>query len=314
MDQAALRKRGAPGDQPALSRRATKRKRAGFILVCLLPALLLYCNFMVRPAISMLSTSFFKWSGLSPNKTFVGWKNYDMLIHDAKFWQAFGNTLYLMVAVTVITLALSLFFAAALSRTRLKEKNFYRVVYFFPNVLSIVVIGTLFKNIYSTNNGILNATLRAVGLGQLAHGWLGEAQTVLPAIAVAMVWQAVGYYMVIYMAGMDGIDESIYEAAGIDGAGKVRQFFSLTIPLIWETIRVTLVFFVVSTINMSFLFVTTMTMGEPDGASEVALSYMYKQGFTNANFGYGMTVATVIFLFAFILSSISNALTKRKEQ
>ena len=309
MAQAALR------DQTALSRlRKTKAKRIGFIVVCLLPALLLYCNFMVRPAISMLSTSFFKWSGLSPNKTFVGWRNYEMLWGDAKFWQAFGNTLYLMVVVTIATLALSLFFAAALSRTKLREKNFHRVVYFFPNVLSIVVIGTLFKNIYSTNNGILNATLRALGLNSWTHGWLGEAGTVLPAIAAAMIWQAVGYYMVIYMAGMDGIDASIYEAADIDGANQVRQFFTMTIPLIWETIRVTLVFFVVSTINMSFLFVTTMTAGEPDGASEVALSYMYRQGFTNANFGYGMTVATVIFLFAFILSGVSNALTNRREK
>ncbi len=295
-------------------RRQAARKRVGFITICLLPALILYCNFMVRPAVSMLSTSFYKWSGLSPNMRFIGWRNYEMLWNDAKFWQSFGNTLYLMVWVTLITLALALFFAAALSRTKLKEKNFYRVIFFFPNVLSIVVIGTLFKNIYSMNNGILNALLRNIGLANLTHGWLGEAQTVLPAIAVAMVWQAVGYYMVIYMAGMDGIDAAIYEAADIDGATKGRQFFTLTIPLIWETIRVTLVFFVVSSINMSFQFVTTMTAGEPDGASEVALSYMYRQGFTNANFGYGMTVATVIFLFAFILSTVSNALTNRKEK
>lgn len=309
MEQADLRRQAA-----LIHRRRTQAKRTGFICVCLLPALLLYCNFMVRPAISMLSTSFFKWSGLSPKKTFIGWRNYEMLWGDGKFWQSFSNTLYLMVVVTLFTLGLSLFFAAALSRTKLREKNFHRVVYFFPNVLSIVVIGTLFKNIYSANNGILNAFLRGIGLPHLARGWLGEAGTVLPAIAVAMVWQAVGYYMVIYMAGMDGIDASIYEAADIDGASAVRQFFTMTIPLIWETIRVTLVFFVVSTINMSFMFVTTMTAGEPDGASEVALSYMYKQGFTNANFGYGMTVATVIFLFAFILSSISNALTNRKSK
>lgn len=307
------RQETARGAASAYRRRAALR-RTGFIAACLAPALILYANFMIRPAISMLSTSFYKWSGLSPNKRFIGWRNYQMLVEDGKFWQAFGNTLWLMLVVTAITLVLALFFAAALSRTRLREKNFYRVVYFFPNVLSIVVIGTLFKNIYSTNNGILNALLRALGLARFTHGWLGETATVLPAIAAAMVWQAVGYYMVIYMAGMDGIDAALYEAAEIDGAGELRQFFSLTVPLIWETIRVTLVFFVVSSINMSFQFVVTMTNGEPNGASEVALSYMYKQGFTNANFGYGMTVATVVFLFAFLLSTVSNFLTNREKK
>ncbi len=287
-----------------------KGRRTGFLLVCLLPLLLLYGNFMIRPALSMFSTSLYKWSGLSPTKTFIGLENYQTLLRDDRFWQSFRNTMFLMAVVTTVTMTLALFLAASLSRGFLRERNFYRTIYFFPNVLSVVVIGTLFQNIYSVNSGILNATLRFIGLESLTRGWLGEKDTVLPAIAVAMIWQAIGYYMVMYIASMDSIDESIYEAADIDGCGRVKQFFTLTLPLIWSTIRVTLVFFVVSNINMSFLFVQTMTRGEPAGGSEVLLSYMYRQGFTNANFGYGMAVAVAVFVFAFLLSLISRRLTR----
>lgn len=291
-----------------------KLRRYAFIITCLTPMLLLYFNFIVRPASSMLMTSLYKWSGLSPNKTFIGFDNFIRLFQDDKFWNALSNTVFLMVVVTFFTLIISLFCAAVLSRTKLKEKNFYRVIFFFPNVLSIVVIGTLFQNIYSQNSGILNETLRMLGLEDWTRAWLGDPDTVLWAIAAAMIWQAVGYYMVIYMAGMDSIDDAIYEAASIDGASKIRQFFSVTLPLLWSTIRVTLVFYITSSLNMSFLFVTTMTQGGTDGESEVLLSYMYKQGFTNANFGYGMAIASFIFVCAFTLASISNYLTRDKDK
>ncbi|MEG1636538.1 MAG: sugar ABC transporter permease, partial [Cellulosilyticaceae bacterium] len=219
----------------------------------------------------------------------------------------------ILLVCTVITMFLSLFFAAALTQSKLKEKNFYRVIFFFPNVLSIVVIGVLFKNIYEPNTGILNSLLKGVGLENLTHAWLGESKTVLWAIVIAMVWQAVGYYMVMYMAGMDGISPELYEAADIDGASKFTQFFKITIPMIWSIIRVTIVFFITSTLNMSFLFVNVMTNGGPNSQSEVLLTYMYRQAFTNSNFGYAMAIAVVIFVLAFALAIISNILTNKEE-
>ena len=160
----------------------------------------------------------------------------------------------------------------------------------------------------------MNSLLNGVGLDGLTHAWLGEGKTVLWAIVIAMIWQAVGYYMVMYMAGMDGVSPEIYEAADIDGASKFTQFFKITIPMIWGIIRVTIVFFITSTLNMSFLFVNVMTNGGPNGKSEVLLTYMYRQAFTNANFGYAMAVAVVVFLLAFILAILSNILTAKKDE
>ena len=118
--------------------------------------------------------------------------------------------------------------------------------------------------------------------------------------------------MVMYMASMSSIPQALYEAAEIDGASKIRQFFDITLPLIWETIRTTLTFFIVSNINLSFLFVKVMTLGGPDGASEVFLSYMYKQAYTNASYGYGMAIGATIFVFSFALSAIINKITERE--
>lgn len=283
------------------------------ITVSLLPALALYALFVIYPTFNVFCTSMYQWSGLSKQKTFIGFENFIRLFNDTKFWTALQNTIFLLIFCTAITMILALFFAAALTQSKLKEKNFYRVLFFFPNVLSIVVIGVLFSNIYEPNMGILNSLLRGIGLNHLAQPWLGSGKTVLWAIGVAMIWQAVGYYMVMYMAGMDGISPELYEAADIDGASKFVQFFKITIPMIWGILRVTLVFFITSTLNMSFLFVNVMTDGAPNGSSEVLLTYMYRQAFTNANFGYAMAIAVIIFIVAFALAIISNILTKKND-
>jgi len=127
-----------------------------------------------------------------------------------------------------------------------------------------------------------------------------------------MVWQAIGYYMVMYMASMSSVSVSLYESSALDGATKFQQFFQITLPLIWTNIRTTLTFFVISSINLSFLFVKAMTSGGPDGSTEVFLSYMYKQAYTNSSYGYGMAIGVVIFLFSFGLSGLVNLVTKRE--
>lgn len=296
-----------------MSLRNKKARQSGFLAFCVLPSVIVYCLFLVYPTLNVFSTSFFSWSGLSQQKRFVGVENFVRLMHDKNFWTAFKNTVFLLIVVTLITLAISLFFAYALNRCKLREKKLYRILFFFPNVLSVVVIGTLFKNIYNPNSGILNSMLRSIGLDSLCHAWLGEKQTVLWAIVVAMLWQAFGYYMVMYIAGMDSISPELYEAAEIEGASKRQQFFKITVPMMWEIIRITLVFSITATINMSFLFVSVMTKGGPSGSSEVLLSYMYTQAFTNANFGYAMAIAVVIFLMCFLLAVTINVLTRQKD-
>lgn len=290
-----------------------KKKEKLFLACCVTPALVGFCVFILYPAFQVFRMSLYKWSGGTGKRTFIGIKNFVTLFKSDMFWMAFWNTLFLMVFVTVVTMSLSLFFAAVISRGKLKEANLYRIVLFFPNVLSIVVIGIIFKNLFNPVTGIINSFLSAMGKAALPN-WLGDSKYVLWVIALAMIWQAVGYYMVMYIAGMDGVSAELYEVSELEGAGKVQEFFQITLPLIWPTVRTTLVFFILSTMNMSFQFVTVMTNGEPQGHSEVLLSYVNLQAFSNANFGYAMSVSVVVFAFSFVLSIIAQALTARRDQ
>ena len=156
---------------------------------------------------------------------------------------------------------------------------------------------------------MLNSILSLFAGHQVTTLWEGEGLGMLSLI-IAMVWQAIGYYMVMYMASMSAVPISLYESANLDGAGRLTQFFQITIPLIWTNIRTTLTFFIISTINMAFLFVKAMTSGGPNGASDVALSYMYSQKDAGL-YGYSMANGGVIFLFSFALSACVNKVTNR---
>lgn len=284
--------------------------RGLFIFLCIAPAVLLFLIFMVYPTLSVFQLSLFKWSGLNPNKEFVGLDNFKILASDMNFVRAFQNSVLLIVVVTIVTLGLALVFAGILTRERIRGQNFFRVVFYIPNILSIVIVAAIFSAIYDPNSGLLNALLGRTG--DQAVLWLGDQKIVIWSIIIALIWQAVGYYMVMYMASMSSVPVSLYESAELEGAGRAKQFFSITIPLIWTNIRTTLTFFVISTINLSFLLVNAMTNGGPDGSTEVFLSYMYKQAYTNSSFGYGMAIGVVVFTFSFALSAVLNAVTKRE--
>lgn len=178
--------------------------------------------------------------------------------------------------------------------------------------MSIVVIGGIFGAIYDPSNGLLNTFLEAIHLDGLTHKWMGEPDIVIYSVIFALVWQAIGYYMVMYMSGMSAIPEDLYEAASLDGSSEIHTFFSVTLPLIWTNIRTTLTFYIISTINLSFLFVQIMTDGGPNGKTEVFLNYMYKQAYGNGAYGYGMAIGVVVFLFSFILAAIVNKITDRE--
>ena len=224
------------------------KARSVFIGVCVLPAVILFFIFMIIPTINVFRMSLYKWGGYSNNKQFIGFDNFKTLMGDTNFLRSFQNTVLLIVIVTIITMALSLIFAAIISREKIKGENFFRII----------------------------------------------------------------FYMVMYMASMASVPESLYESADLEGAGKVQQFFSITLPLIWTNIRTTLSFFVISTINLSFQFVKVLTRGGPNGASDVFLSYMYDQAYTNSSYGYGMAIGVIVFLFSFGLAGLINVVTKRE--
>ncbi|HIW83591.1 MAG TPA: sugar ABC transporter permease [Candidatus Dorea gallistercoris] len=290
------------------------RKGKGlFIFCCLAPAAILFILFMVVPTVDIFRMSLFSWGGYTPDKDFVGIDNFKTLFQSDRFYQAFQNSILLIVVVTIVTFAMALIFAYILTRERIRGRGFFRVIFYIPNILSVVVISAIFSAIYDPNQGLLNSFLNLFRGADDPILWLGNQRIVIYSIAIAMVWQAIGYYMVMYMASMANIPESLYESASLEGAGKITQFFTITIPLIWANIRTTLTFFVISSINMSFLMVKAMTNGGPDGASNVFLSYMYQEAYTNSSYGYGMAIGVMVFLFSFALAGILNAATKRPE-
>ena len=286
----------------------SNRRRTAFLLGCVAPAVILFVIFMVIPTINVFRLSLFQRGTFNPNETFIGSKNFEMLLEDTIFIRSMQNMLLLIVLVTVFTMGMALIFAGILTREKLKGQNFFRVVFYIPNILSVVVISGIFSAIYDIDKGLLNSILHLFGKDGVL--WKGE-QHVITSLVIAMVWQAIGYYMVMYMSSMGAVPESTYEAADLDGANRVQQFFQITLPLIWTNIRTTLTFFIISTINMAFLFVSAMTGGGPNNASNVALFYMYNQKNLGGGYGYAMAIGVVIFLVSFGLSALVNKVTER---
>ena len=282
------------------------KDRSIFIALCVAPAAILFFIFMVLPTLNVFRMSLFERGAYSPTETFVGLSNFATLFKDPKFISSMQNTILLIVTVTLITFFFAILFAAILTREKIKGQNFFRVIFYIPNILSVVVIAGIFSAIYKPENGMLNSVLSFLSGHDVMILWKGQ-QMVVISIIIAMVWQAIGYYMVMYMASMSAVPESLYESAGLDGAGRMAQFFQITLPLIWTNIRTTLTFFIISTINMAFLFVKAMVA---KGMADVGLSFMYAQKDAGL-YGYSMAAGVVIFLFSFLLSAMVNKVTKR---
>ena len=281
-----------------------KKAQSRFVFACLAPAVILVFIFMVIPTIDVFKTAFFKKSNFVSEATFAGFFNFKVLFNDMRFIEAMQNTILYVVLITIITLILAVLFATLLTRENFVGKNFFRVIFYIPNILSIVVIAGIFSAIYQPTNGILNTFLGMIGLDFLQQQWMGNPDIINYSIIAALIWQAIGYYMVMYMSSMTSIPENLYEAASLEGAGKVKQFFMITLPLIWDNIRTTLTFFVIS-----FMFVQLTSEGNL--GSEVALNYMYNNAFAG-KYGFGMAIGVCIFVFSFALSATINKVTERE--
>ncbi len=282
------------------------KDRSIFIALCVAPATILFFIFMVLPTFNVFRMSLFERGAYSPTETFVGLNNFKVLFQDAKFISSMQNTILLIVTVTLMTFFFAILFAAILTREKIKGQNFFRVIFYIPNILSVVVIAGIFSAIYKPENGMLNSILSFLSGHEVMILWKDQ-QMVIISIIIAMVWQAIGYYMVMYMASMSAVPMDLYESASLDGAGRIAQFFQITLPLIWTNIRTTLTFFIISTINMAFLFVKAMVA---KGMADVGLSFMYNQKDAGL-YGYAMSAGVVIFLFSFLLSAMVNKVTKR---
>ena len=284
-----------------------------FICISVLPAVILTLMFTIWPTAQALYLSFTNATSLGLNNKFVGLDNYIYMFHDKFFIQALINTAKLMAVVPVITIFCSLVLAFVLNQCKLKEMVLYRTLFYFPNIVSLTVVGIIWSFVFHPNVGIVNKILGAVGLESLQRSWLGDSKTALWCIAFTLLWQAAGYYMVMHIAAMDGISPEIYESATLDGASAWRKLISITMPLMKDIIGITFVLALSGTINLSFVLSQVMTGGGPNGASSVLLQYMYTQGFVNGNFGYAMAITVFTLAISVALSMLSRKLTDASE-
>lgn len=284
-----------------------------FICVSVLPAVILTLMFTIWPTLQALYLSFTNATSLGLNNKFVALDNYIYMFHDKSFIQALTNTAKLMAVVPVITIFCSLVLAFVLNQCKLKEMVLYRTLFYFPNIVSLTVVGIIWSFVFHPNVGIVNKILGAVGLESLQRSWLGDSKTALWCIAFTLLWQAAGYYMVMHIAAMDGISPEIYESATLDGASAWRKLISITMPLMKDIIGITFVLALSGTINLSFVLSQVMTGGGPNGASSVLLQYMYTQGFVNGNFGYAMAITVFTLAISVALSMLSRKLTDASE-
>jgi N-acetylglucosamine transport system permease protein len=285
------------------------------IIPFLLPALLLYGAFVLWPYAQAIYVSFTSWRGVSPSKPWVGLDNYQRAWNDPRLTDALSRNAQILIVLPLVTIAIALTFAALFTQgsNAIRGASFYRVVFFFPQVISAVIVGILWSYVYHPNVGLLNGVLGAVGLGSLERAWLGNPTTILWAIVAVAVWSSVGFYMVIYIASMQSIPTSFYEAATLDGANRWTTFKDITFPLIWETLRTTLIYIGIIALDF-FVLVQVMTGGGVGSGrrAEVAALYLYNQAFDRSRWGYASAIGVILLVLTLLLSVVIMRLTRRE--
>jgi raffinose/stachyose/melibiose transport system permease protein len=282
------------------------------ICIFILPAFVFFVAIVLLPIFTSAYYSLLDWDGIGTGK-FIGFENYKTLFFDksSNFWFAARNSLLYAFVSIVIQLPLSLLLALVLA-AGVRHENFYRSVFFIPVIISSVVIGQLWMKIYNTDYGLLNALLRAMHLDDWCKTWLGDKKTVLGATFVPMLWQYVGYHMLLMYGAIKGISPEIFEAAKIDGAGPVKTAFKITIPLIKPMLRVCVTFSLIGSLKI-FDLVYILTDGGPAGASEVPATLMYKTIFLRNRYGLGSAVAIFIVIECLVFTLLFQKLMARKE-
>lgn len=294
--------------------RAGRRRRykgpAHSVWWFILPAAALYIFAVVIPSIQGAAFSFTNWDGVSPQKAWVGLKQYRLIFSDPYGKTAVLNTLLITVVVTIVQNLLGLLIALGVN-ARIKSRNILRVLFFAPVVITSIAIGFLWQNLLAPK-GAVNAALNAVGLGALQQDWLGNSNLVVWSIMVVIIWQYVGYSMVIFLAGLQGIPEEILEAAALDMAGPARRTWYIVRPMLAPAITINVMLSLIGGLKI-FDQVFTMTQGGPGGASNTISTLIYQNAFLLGRFGYGTALAVVLTFFVAIVSGIQYKLLSKQE-
>ena len=283
-----------------------------YIIIFLLPALILFCGVLIAPIGASGYFSFFDWNGFT-EKTFIGLSNYKELFTSDSigFMKALGNSLLLAVLSVFLQLPLALALALVLGK-KIKGERAFLSVYFMPVLISTVVIGQLWLKIYNPDYGVLNVALRAVGLDNLAHIWLGDKATALGAVFVPILWQYVGYHMLLLYAGVKSVPPELREAAMLDGAtdGQVNRY--IVLPYIKPIIKISVIFAVTGSLK-SFDLIYVLTNGGPLHATEVPSTLMISMLFLRNRYGMGSTIAVLLIVLCFAFALLINFVFREED-
>lgn len=279
------------------------------------PALIIYGLFFLYPTVQALWVSFNEWSGFVPQMQYVGLKNFKELFQDGMFLASLKNTLTIAFVGGFFVIGLALLFSGMLNRPNFKGKKLVRSIIFYPNVVPAVGLGVLWVFMYNDTFGLINGILKLFGLNSWTHAWLNTTWA-FPSVLAAMVWTYVGFYLVILLAGIGKIPETLFEAARVEGAGHWRIFFTITIPLIMDSIIVVTVLWFINAIK-AFDLIYAMTEGGPSGATQTVSIYLYDIAFGKRvaifRMGYGTSMAVVLLVLVILGTSLIRLASRREK-
>lgn len=251
-----------------------------------------YIFIIIIPTLFAFGYSFFEWSG-GPSKKFIGFENYIALFKDDTFWLSFKNTILFTFLMVIGQVGIAFLFTLFFTMKWVKFVELHRRVMYFPSIIAAVVIGLMWQLIYNSDFGILNYILRAAGLEQWMKPWLDDPKIAMFSVAVPVIWQFVGYYLVLLMGAVATIPKDIMEVAEIDGATGFKKSIYITIPLIWDTLKICLMICFAGSFK-AFDHIMVMTGGGPGRATSVLSLYNYNTSFVQMKMGYASAMAVVI--------------------
>lgn len=286
---------------------AIKPSKKTVFLYLLLPVALFVFTVFV-PLVTALIYSFFEWKG-GPQKTFTGFENYVTLFNDGTFWQSFWHNIYLVLVCIVGQVGIAFVLVMMANSKLVKFKTMHRTFGFFPSTIAAVCIGLIWNMIYHNKYGLINWFLRAIGRPDLCQVWLNNSDIVMLLVSIPLIWQYIGYYMVIILSAVSSIDTEIFESASIDGANGVQTALHITLPLIKNTMLVCITLCVAGNMK-AFDNIYVMTKGGPGTSSMVMAMYGYKTSFERSNMGYGSCISVAIFVLSLLVIGGSQWLIK----
>ena len=299
------------GNQPLPPVRSGRLSRKHVeIVVLLAPALLLYIVFVLWPVVQSAHYSVYKWNGLEPLTHFVGLDNYREALNDQVFRDAVGHNIFFIAASLIFQLPLGLGLALMLNR-KMVGRSALRLIVFAPYVLSEVTTGVAWLLMLNPDS-FIDTVFRDLGMGGLVQGWISDPEFVRYTLFVVITWKYIGFAVLLFLAGLQGIPTELIEAARIDGANGVQLTRRIMIPLLGPTIRIWIFLSVIGSLQL-FDLIWVMTLGGPAGASSTMVTYLYERGFTRTQFGYGSAASVILFVCSFVFALLYQRFVLRRD-